>query len=75
MFVRLDDRNRERILKAGGGAFEPMVGRPMKEYVVLPERWRLAEIELIREYALHALRHAKELPPKASKKKPTKKKL
>ncbi|HJZ77025.1 MAG TPA: TfoX/Sxy family protein [Vicinamibacterales bacterium] len=38
IFVRLDDQNRAELLAAGGArVFEPMKGRPMREYVELPE--------------------------------------
>jgi TfoX/Sxy family transcriptional regulator of competence genes len=39
--VRLADEDRATLLKeAGAGSFEPMPGKAMKEYVVLPEAWR-----------------------------------
>lgn len=34
--VRLAEDERGRALKAGSKQFEPMAGRPMKEYVVVP---------------------------------------
>jgi TfoX/Sxy family transcriptional regulator of competence genes len=37
LFVRLDEAAREGLLKLGAKPFEPMPGRRMKEYVVLPE--------------------------------------
>jgi TfoX/Sxy family transcriptional regulator of competence genes len=48
---------------AGGGPFEPMPGRPMREYVVVPTTWR-DEPDRIRGWAARALDHAEELPPK-----------
>lgn len=36
--VRLDERGRNDALKVGAEKFEPMAGRPMREYVVLPPR-------------------------------------
>ncbi len=37
LFVRLGERERAELLQAKGAAlFEPMKGRPMREYVVLP---------------------------------------
>jgi hypothetical protein len=44
MFVRLSEADRATLLKVEGAAlFDPMGGRPMKEYVVLPPE--LAEDE------------------------------
>ena len=36
--VRLSAEDRARAMKAGATPFEPMAGRPMKEYVVVPTR-------------------------------------
>ena len=63
--MRLPEDDRSELTAAGGGPFEPMPGRPMREYVVLPEAWR-DDPERIRRWAARALDHAKELPPKAS---------
>ena len=39
--VRLDEEGRAELLALPGSRpFEPMPGRPMKEYVVLPDVWR-----------------------------------
>jgi TfoX/Sxy family transcriptional regulator of competence genes len=35
-FVRLPDDQRAELAAAGGTSFEPMPGRPMREYLVLP---------------------------------------
>lgn len=41
VFVRLDESDRAALLDEPGTAvFEPMSGRPMKEYVSFPEAWR-----------------------------------
>ncbi len=38
LFVRLSEESREELLeKEGASVLEPMKGRPMKEYVVIPE--------------------------------------
>lgn len=68
VFVRLPEDDRETLLTAGGGPFEPMAGRPMREYVVLPGGWR-DEPDRVREWAARSLDHADELPPKQPKKK------
>jgi TfoX/Sxy family transcriptional regulator of competence genes len=72
VLVRLPEEDRETVIAAGGRVFEPMAGRPMREYVVLPEAWR-DDVPTIEEWAARALDHAEELPPKQPKKKSTKK--
>ncbi|MEM9471048.1 MAG: TfoX/Sxy family protein [Pseudomonadota bacterium] len=72
LIVRLDEDGRKRLIdEAGARQFEPMPGRPMREYValadsVLKDRDKL--IEIIRS----AKQFAASLPPKV--KKPRKKK-
>jgi len=40
LFVRLPEEEREELLAVNGAArFDPMGGRPMREYVVLPAVW------------------------------------
>ncbi len=39
--VRLSDSERETLLEEDGAAlFEPISGRPMREYVTIPDEWR-----------------------------------
>ena len=71
VLFRLPDEERAEVIAAGGGPFEPMAGRPMKGYVVVPPAW-LDEPETIRDWAARSLDHAEELPPKKAK--PSKKK-
>lgn len=66
VFVRLSEADRAQIAEAGGGPFEPMPGRPMREYAVLPPVWR-DEPDRVRDWAARALDLAEELPPKAPK--------
>ena len=73
ILVRLPEEDREKVLGAEGRIFEPMKGRPMREYVVLPDAWR-NDPKQVREWAARSLDHADELPPKQPKKKPQKKK-
>lgn len=41
VFVRLPEGKRAQLLKKEGTSLlEPMPGRPMKEYVVMPGAWR-----------------------------------
>jgi TfoX/Sxy family transcriptional regulator of competence genes len=72
VLVRLPEEDRGAVIAAGGRVVEPMAGRPMREYVVLPEAWR-DDVPTIEEWAARALDHAEELPPKQPKKKSTKK--
>ena len=41
MFERLSEEDRDKLLlETGASVFEPMKGRPMWEYVVVPREWR-----------------------------------
>jgi TfoX/Sxy family transcriptional regulator of competence genes len=66
VFVRLPDDQRDEVTALGGTAFEPMQGRPMKEYVVLPAEWR-TQPDRVHEWARRSLEWAEELPPKQAK--------
>jgi TfoX/Sxy family transcriptional regulator of competence genes len=66
VFVRLPEPHRDELVRAGGRPFEPMAGRPMKEYVVLPASWR-EDADRVRTWAARSLDHAEELPAKAPK--------
>jgi TfoX/Sxy family transcriptional regulator of competence genes len=63
--LRLSEDERSELTAAGGGPFEPMPGRPMREYVVVPPAWR-QDPSRIRRWAARALDHAEELPSKES---------
>jgi TfoX/Sxy family transcriptional regulator of competence genes len=67
IFVKLPEEGRAAVAKAGGGPFEPMKGRPMGEYVVLPSAWRTRPAR-VREWASRSLEWVEELPPKQPKK-------
>ena len=73
VLMRLPEGDRAEVTEAGGGPFEPMPGRPMREYVVLPAAWR-DDPERIRGWAARALDHGEELPPKSKKPAPGKSK-
>jgi TfoX/Sxy family transcriptional regulator of competence genes len=65
LFMRLGEGDRARLLAREGAApFEPMPGRAMKEYVVLPPSVVTSESEL-NEWLVRALAYAGSLPPKA----------
>jgi TfoX/Sxy family transcriptional regulator of competence genes len=73
LFVRLSDMDRVELLKTKGTKlFEPMKGRPMKEYVCLPEEW-LTQRSKVTPWISRALTWSGKLPPKEKKKKSTKK--
>jgi TfoX/Sxy family transcriptional regulator of competence genes len=72
LFVRLGEPDRADLLaQPGAHLFEPMEGRPMKEYVVLPDAL-LADRDALRGWMAKGLAYAASLPPK--EKKPRKKK-
>jgi TfoX/Sxy family transcriptional regulator of competence genes len=62
--VRLPEEARAELLaEKGSAAFEPMPGRPMKEYVVLPAAWR-SQPTKARAWAERSFAWAATLPPK-----------
>ena len=64
LFVRLTDENRQELLKKkGASVFEPMKGRPMKEYILIPKTWR-KEPETVRLWISKSLDWAGKLPQK-----------
>jgi len=72
LFVRLGEKDRAELLtQPGAHLFEPMEGRPMKEYVVFPVDM-LADQDPLRGWMARGLAYAASLPPK--EKKPRKKK-
>jgi hypothetical protein len=71
MFVRLPEGERKALVdKRGVKPLEPIPGRPMKEYVVVPPDILAGEVAL-RRLVVKSLAYAKDLPPK--EKKPAKK--
>ena len=69
--ARLPEAARARALKAGAKQFEPMPGRPMKEYIVVPSA-DVAKPAALAKWLEQAHAHAKTLPAK-EKKRPAKK--
>lgn len=70
MFVRLAEAERDKLVTtARWRVFEPMPGRPMREYVVIPEGV-LDDAAATKKWVKRALDFAATLPPK---KKPEKK--
>ena len=60
--VRVGEADRDRLATNGGRALEVMPGRPMREYVTLPDWERRPE--QIRQWGGRALAYALTLPPK-----------
>ena len=67
LFVRLSEESRKELLeKKGASLLEPMKGRPMKEYVVIPKAWR-NQHETARTWVIRSLDWSSKLPPKKMK--------
>jgi TfoX/Sxy family transcriptional regulator of competence genes len=64
LIVRLDEAAREAFLREGASPFEPMPGRRMKEYVVLPAAV-VADDAALAGWFGKARAYARTLPPKA----------
>jgi TfoX/Sxy family transcriptional regulator of competence genes len=68
IFVRLSDKNRQELLEEKGTSLlEPMKGKPMKEYIVVPNAWK-NKPESIRLWLSRSLDWTSTLPPKKTKK-------
>ncbi len=66
LFVRVSEADQAKIRKQGGRAFEPMPGRAMTGYVVVPTGWQ-KKPDATRALIVTALVWARTLPAKASK--------
>jgi TfoX/Sxy family transcriptional regulator of competence genes len=66
VMLRLPEDERAAVTAAGGHPFEPMPGRPMKEYVALPEAM-VADREEAAAWVRKAAAYAASLPPKVKK--------
>jgi len=66
LFVRVGEGDQAKIRKQGGRAFEPMPGRAMTGYVVVPTGWQ-KKPDATRSWIAMALTWSKALPPKAPK--------
>ncbi len=61
--LRLDEQSRTELASVeGSGAFGP-AGRPMREYVSIPQAWRNGDAETA-PWIARALDHAAKMPPK-----------
>ncbi len=61
--ARLPEAARERAIKAGARQFEPMPGRPMKEYIVIPAS-DVAKPAALAKWIEQARAHGATLPKK-----------
>jgi TfoX/Sxy family transcriptional regulator of competence genes len=61
IMVRLSEQDRAEAERQGGRPFEPMPGRPMKEYVELPPGLSAGQMRL---WMSRALSYVRALPPK-----------
>ena len=62
-FVRLSEADTVTLVDAGGGPFEPMPGRPMRGYTVLPAAIR-DDPDAAGRWVDRAIAHVAGLPPK-----------
>jgi TfoX/Sxy family transcriptional regulator of competence genes len=66
IMVRLPDDERQARLDDGWSLFEPMPGRPMREYVALPPEV-IADVAATRGWIERAAAYVRTLPPKEAK--------
>jgi TfoX/Sxy family transcriptional regulator of competence genes len=64
VMMRLPEAERGERIAAGWSRFEPMPGRPMREYVAMPPRLA-ANGDAMRHWIERAAEHVRTLPPKA----------
>lgn len=64
--VRLPEEERTQQLDAGWSTFEPMAGRPMREYLALPPAV-VDDPDAARGWVERAAEYVRTLPPKAPK--------
>ncbi|MBP6011457.1 MAG: TfoX/Sxy family protein [Alphaproteobacteria bacterium] len=68
LMVRLGEAQRAALVKSGGRPFEPMPGRTMREYVVVPDDI-VANRRALATWLKRGLAHVASLPPKATRRK------
>lgn len=67
LFVRLSDADRAEFLEEEGASLlEPMTGRPMKEYAVLPSVWR-EDSQRVLGWVERSLKWVGDMPEKKKK--------
>ena len=68
IMVRLSEAERQEWMGKGATPFEPMPGRPMKEYIVLPQQV-IEDAAALRNAVLQSINFVGTLKPKVKKKK------
>lgn len=63
LFVRVSDEDQTKVRKQGGRPFEPMPGRAMTGYVVVPAGWQ-KKPDATRDWIVTALVWTRAFPPK-----------
>jgi len=66
LILRLPEDARRELIAAGGHLFEPMKGRPMREYVAVPDAM-LDNPRELKPWVRRSLTFGQSLPPKAKK--------
>jgi TfoX/Sxy family transcriptional regulator of competence genes len=66
LFLRLPPEGRAELTALGAKPFEPLAGRPMKEYVSVPEAI-VADPEALDEWMRRSVEFASSMPPKVPK--------
>jgi TfoX/Sxy family transcriptional regulator of competence genes len=66
VMVRLPEGERQDRLADGWSSFEPMPGRPMREYLALPPEVA-GDVAAMRQWIERAAAYVRTLPPKAPK--------
>jgi len=69
MILRLPEGPRAELLKMNARIFEPMTGRPMREYVIVPPSL-LRDRNKLTSWVQKALEYGTSLPPKGKKSSP-----
>src|ERR1700719_2389995 len=67
LFVRVSDEDQAKVRKQGGGASEPMPGRAMTGYVVVPTGWQ-KKPDATRTWIVTGLSWSRKLPAKDKEK-------
>lgn len=64
LFVRLSEEKHKDLLRNNGASLlEPMAGKPMKDYVVIPRAW-LKQTDTVRKWIMLSLDFTGSLPSK-----------
>ena len=66
LILRLPEHARAKLIAEGGHLFEPMKGRPMREYVAVPAPM-LHDVRTVKTWITQSFEFGKSLPPKKKK--------